>query len=517
MRSTNVFKNISIGIMSRTLTQILGFVVRTIFVYSLPTDFLGINGLFTSIFAFLNLSELGLSSAIVYALYKPLAQKDETKIKQLVRFYKQAYTIIGGVVATMGVLLLPALPYLAKGGTTSINMYAIYLVFLFETVTSYWFWAYKSSLLVADQKEYIISITKNIMDVIKAIIRIIFLLVLKDYPASSFYVYVVIGIVSTIISNWLIGKRVYITYPFLKDLEYEKLPIVERNAILKNVLGLSAYRISGTINNAVDALLISSFLGLVVNGIYANYELIISTVNSLIWIIVTSLIPSVGNINFTENNEKKYFLFKCIGLALFWVYGFCGISLWVLLNPFIGGVWLNDSFLLSEKAVFVLFINFITGGMLTVFSIFVEATGQFSRRGWASIASAVINVILSIILLKVTNWGIGGVVLATVCARIIVVVPAYIKIISKDVFSKNIGKFWIMYIGTMGLTLITGLGVKGIVLTFEGDNLLFFLIKALICVFCVNVSWFLIFRKTKEFVYLMDVVKLVMTKIKNRK
>ena len=209
-------------------------------------------------------------------------------------------------------------------------------------------------------------------------------------------------------------------------------------------------------------------------------------------------------------------MFKCIGMGLFWIYGFCGISLWVLLNPFIEGLWLNSNFVLSEQTVFVFFLNFITGGMLTIYSIFVEATGQFSRRGFAAIASAAVNVILSIVFLKVTNWGIAGVILATVFARILVVVPAYLKILSKDIFSKKTWKFWGRYWGTLGLTIITGLVIKGMTSFWVENTIINVLIKGLFCVVIVNSSWFLIFRKTEEFAYLVRTVKNVIIKIREK-
>lgn len=509
MRSTNLAKNVSAGLISRLISVALNFIARTIFIYSLPQDFLGINGLFTSIFAFLNLSELGLGSAIIYALYKPLAEKDDRKIWQLMRFYRRAYVLVGCMVAVLGVALLPALPYLAKGSTTLVDMNAIYLFFLFETITSYWFWAYKSSVLTADQKEYVAVIIRNKVDVAKVAVRIIFLLCLKDDPALTFYVYVFIGILFTIVSNWLIGKKVDKLYPVLQQDTGESLPAEERKAIFKNVFGMSLNRISAVVNNALDTVLVSAFLGLTDNGILSNYDLLISIISSLLWSIVTALIPAVGEINIREDAKKKEFLFRCIGLVLFWIYGFCGISLWMLLNPFIGGIWLNGAYLLPEWSVAVLYLNFVTGGCLAVFGIFLDATGQFAHRGVVAFISALTNAVLSVLILVFTDLGIGGVVLATVCARMLVVVPCYVRIVAKYVFNKKSSLFYVFYYGTLVITLVTGLAVYVMMLPFETYSLLNFVIKAATCLGFINGSWFLIFRKTPEFAYVKQMARAV--------
>lgn len=512
MRSDNFFKNVSMGIVSRLLNQLLGFVVRTVFIYSLSKEFLGINGLFSSVFAFLNLTELGLGSAIVFALYKPLAQGDREKIRELMKFYRQAYWVIGSIIGILGIALIPFLPSLVKDENTLINVNIIYIIYLAETVISYWFWAYKSSMFIADQKEYIASVIKNIVDIFKSLFRIIFLLLLQKYPVISFYVYSILGIAFILISNYLIGKKADILYPFLLEEPEERLPILERNNIFKNVIGLSAYRISGTVNNAVDTLLISAVIGLVANGIYSNYELLVSIINGMIWIVVTALVPGIGNLNTTESDEKKYFSFHCVALLMFWIYGFCGISLWVLLNPFIGSIWLDETYLLSDTTVMLIFLNFITGGMLTVFSIFIEATGNFSKRGLLSIASAGINLLLSIVFLLYTDLGISGVILATIIARMITIVPFYPNIVAKEVFKKKSRHFFCIYFRLLSVSIITGGIIYFFTFFMPGNLPVKFLFQILICIIGTNSIWYLMFRKTKEFNYIKNVLLTIIKK-----
>ncbi|HFQ0348369.1 TPA: transporter, partial [Enterococcus faecium] len=80
------------------------------FIYFLGAKYLGLNGLFTNILSFLSLAELGIGSSIIYSLYKPLAQKDESKVKALMNLYKKTYEFIGIFIGIVGVLIIPLLP-----------------------------------------------------------------------------------------------------------------------------------------------------------------------------------------------------------------------------------------------------------------------------------------------------------------------------------------------------------------------------------------------------------------------
>ena len=80
MRSLTFLKNFFIGSLGLLLKVILNFTVRTVFIYTLSEAYLGINGLLTSVLTVLNLANLGMDAAIVYAMYKPVAEKDDTVI-----------------------------------------------------------------------------------------------------------------------------------------------------------------------------------------------------------------------------------------------------------------------------------------------------------------------------------------------------------------------------------------------------------------------------------------------------
>ena len=180
-RTKNTVRNISAGLINKVVMLLFPFVIRTILIKHLGSDYLGLSSLFTSILQVLNLTELGFSSAIVYSMYKPLAEKDTKTICTLMNFYKKIYRIIGLIIIIFGMLLIPFLPKLIHGSyPETINITILYLIYLFNTGVTYFLFAYKSSLLNADQRNDIINNVNTIVGSVQYIMQIIILIVFKN-------------------------------------------------------------------------------------------------------------------------------------------------------------------------------------------------------------------------------------------------------------------------------------------------------------------------------------------------
>lgn len=145
-RTKNSARNIRWGIIQK-LAQSLGpFVVRTVLIYVMGAEYAGLNSLFTSILSVLSLTELGFSQAIVYSMYKPVAEGDKEKICALLNIYKRAYHVIGYVILGIGCAIIPLIPFLISGDVPAgINLYILYIIYLLNTVISYFLFAYKTA------------------------------------------------------------------------------------------------------------------------------------------------------------------------------------------------------------------------------------------------------------------------------------------------------------------------------------------------------------------------------------
>lgn len=151
MRTKNSIINIIASIIAQAITILLGFITQKVFINSLGAEILGINGLFSNIISMLAIAELGISTAVIYNLYKPVAENDREKIKKYMNFYKICYRIILLIITFLGMMLLPFIKYFVGNVTTTYNIYIIYILFLLDTIASYTL-TYKRSILYADQK-----------------------------------------------------------------------------------------------------------------------------------------------------------------------------------------------------------------------------------------------------------------------------------------------------------------------------------------------------------------------------
>ena len=135
MRIKNSIKNVIFGIGGEIFTTLLSFISRTIFIHILGVEYLGVNGLFSNILSMLSLAELGVGSAIIYNMYKPLAEKNKEQLKSLMRLYKNAYTLIGVTIALIGLAITPFLSFIIKDKPDVPYLTFIYLLFLSKLLT----------------------------------------------------------------------------------------------------------------------------------------------------------------------------------------------------------------------------------------------------------------------------------------------------------------------------------------------------------------------------------------------
>ena len=157
-RTLNAKRNMLASLINRIVSMLLPFVTRTIFIYSLGSLYLGLNSIFSSVLSVLSLAELGVGTAMVYSMYKPIANGDAETVCALLNLYRKIYRIIGAVILVLGLAFTPFLPHIIKGAVPAdINLYVLYFINLFSTVVSYFLFAYKNSLLTASQRMDVIS------------------------------------------------------------------------------------------------------------------------------------------------------------------------------------------------------------------------------------------------------------------------------------------------------------------------------------------------------------------------
>ncbi|MGU8276704.1 lipopolysaccharide biosynthesis protein [Clostridium perfringens] len=489
-RIENSIKNISIGLGGQVLSLLLSFINRTIFINTLGEQYLGINGLFSSILSVLSLAELGIGSAIIYNMYKPLADNDNKKIQMLINLYRNLYHIIGIVVGILGMLLIPFLDFVIKGNIDIPNLKIIYILFLSNSVLSYFF-AYKRSILIADQKNYLINIYQYLFNIIQIIIQVVILKL-----TNNFIFYLLIQCISGLLLNIYISKQANKLYPFIRKRNSISLEKNEKIKIFKNVYAMFMYKINGVILNSTDNIVISMFIGISYVGLYSNYLLIVNSVIMILDIIFSSLTSSIGNLNAIESKAKKYEVFNTINFIAFWIYGFSSICLYCLLNPFIE-VWLGKGYLLDNFTVLIIILNFYTSGMQYATCAYRDTTGLFWNGRYLPILASILNIFFSIFLAP--KLGIAGVILGTILSRVFTYFWFDPKIIYKNIFNTPVKIYFLKYSFYTFIVIITGLISVKVTSIMGNISFFSFIISIILCVLISNTIFLIVFFRSKEF------------------
>ena len=499
MRTKNSIINIIASIIAQAITILLGFITQKVFINSLGAEILGINGLFSNIISMLAIAELGISTAVIYNLYKPVAENDREKIKKYMHFYKICYRIILLIITFLGMMLLPFIKYFVGNVTTTYNIYIIYILFLLDTIASYTL-TYKRSILYADQKNYIINIIHIGYLTLLNMGQIFLLIRFKNYIA-----YLVLKIVMRLLENIVINIYVMRKYQYLKEYTGEQLSKQEKNSFFKELKGLIFHKISWTVISGTDNIIISKFVGIISVGIYSNYTMITNTLEQFMAQMFSAMTGSVGNLLALESKEKAYEIYKRTELLQFIIYSTATVGIFVVSKPFIE-VWLgNKEFILDYITVFILSLSFFISGMRRNICIFKDASGIFYKDRFYSLAAAGINIIFSIILVKF--YGIKGVIIGTIICYLFLHIFSYPKNIYETVFNRKKKEYIIEFFKYNCLVMLY------MVITFEAvkitmvNNKILELIKDIILVIVIpNILTVSIFRKKDEMIYLKQLM-----------
>ena len=502
--------NIVVNLGGYGLNTLIGFVCRIVFVRTLAADYLGVSGLFTNILSMLSLAELGIGSAIGYALYKPLAENDEEKIASLMQFYGKAYKLIGLFVAVIGLFMLPFLNVIINNPPDiKENLYFIYLLYLFNVVFSYFF-SYKSTLLSAAQRNYIVAGYNYVVTIAQSILQMIYLVLTHEYIG-----YLIIQIVGGALYNVWISCKADKDYPYIKNKNAAPLSKKETKSLLWNVKALTVNKLSGVLVNNTDNIAITYFNGLKSVGFASNYVLFSTTLDALITRTFNALTGSVGNLNASKDNEGRYAFFKVLNLANFWLYGWAAIGM-----AFVSGdlvrLFYGESYVLPLKIPLILAINFYTIGMLHASYTYKSTLGLFKYGQYILIFTGIINLILDVIL--GSKFGVFGIYVATLIARLCTNLWYEPYAVYRYGLKKNPFLYLIRYgIFTAVLAMAGGLCyLLCNMCSFSiGINIL---VKCVICTVVPNALFVLCFMKTTEFQYLKDRAKSILMRLfkKNR-
>lgn len=442
-RTSNITRNVVVTVVTQVFSLLFAFANRTIFIYLLGEQYLGIDGLFTSLLTIFSLAELGIGNALIFSLYKPIAKGDTFRAQQYLHLYDIAYRWIIGIILLVGVLLLPFLPTLINTEIESlgINIYIVYLLFLFNTVSSY-FLAHRQAVLVINQRQSTVSLyqtaTKISVNILECVVLLVF---------ASYYLFLTIRVVGNYTIAILISCKAKKEFPELCVKNQTKLPKEEINRIKQDVYALFIRRVGGVVLVSADNIIINAFISLAMVGVYSNYVLIVNSVQGITTLMMTAMTASIGNFIATQTKKESEKAFELYSYITYLLYGLCSVCFILLVNRFVEILWGKD-YLLSKFALYLIVLNFFLYGFQTAINTFRDTTGLFVQGKYRSCFSASVNIIFSILL--VNQMGIEGVILGTILSRLLISVWYDPYILYKYFFKKSS----VRYFGRLCLFLI---------------------------------------------------------------
>lgn len=497
-RTKNATRNIAFGTILKIYQILLPFIMRTAMIYFMGVEYLGLNSLFTSVLQVLSLAELGVGSALVFSMYKPIVEDDTEMICALMNLYKKYYRIIGLVIAVIGVALTPIIPHLVKSDLPSgMNLYILYYLNLSATVVSYWLFGYMNSLFQAHQRIDVTNKVTLITNTVMYVAQFAVLYFLRDY-----YIYLVVALLTQMFTNILtaiLSRKMYPLYKAKGKLDKEQIKKINRR-----VRDLFTAKLGAVVVGSVDTLVISAFLGLTDLAIYQNYYFIMNSVFGFFMVFMTSCLAGIGNSIVSETKEKNVETFHKLTFIVFWIVAFCSSCLLCMYQPFMK-LWIKkDAYMLSYGCVICFVLYFALFTINQFWCTYKDAAGIWHKDRFRPLTSAICNLILNISLVKV--WGLYAIVLSTVISYLIVAMPWLLYNLFSVLFK---GYFWnyfkkvLVYFGVVVINSALCFGISSALRI--NNRVLEIVVSLIICIVINAITFIILFRKTKPYKDAMDV------------
>lgn len=514
-RTKKTLINLLTGFGGQLVNIVLQFITRTVFISVLGKSYLGINGLFSDILSMLSLTELGIDTALNFQLYKPLAEHNNKRIRILMKFYKRAYVTIGVVIVILGVCIVPFLPVLIKDYESlevlKINAVIVYLIYLLRSASSYMFFAYKSVIIRADQKLYVTNLADYAIAVLECIAQVVILKVTKDF--MIFTAITVLFIISKNFVNAMIAKKMY-PEAFVK--EPESLSREEVKGLFKDCGALFIYKVNNVVLKATDNIVLSSFIGLGIVGMYSNYLMIHNAIKSILSRFFTATRASLGNLYAVSDIDKKYSVFEVMNYLTFVLYGTACVGIAIVANEFLE-CWANKGYIIPQPFPILIGIELLLSGLNNCLGQVRNISGAFRQMWYRPIIGIFINIVVSIVLVK--PFGINGVILGTICSMLLsnfLVDPSIIykvsfeKIKKPSVYYRECGQYIVLL---CVIAIFDGWFCQNVLVGHGWISMIF---HALVCVASVPLVFFIIYRKTPKCQYVVEMGANIFRQLKRK-
>lgn len=475
-RTQKVMRNSAVNLIGQILTILLSFISRKVFIQYLGVEMLGLKSTFASILNALSLAELGFQQVIVFHLYGVLAKDDKKQINALVNIYKLVYRCIGCFFIGAALCCLPFLQVFLSDIEVTPVVRAYFMVQALTGACTY-FLAYKRNILYADQSSYISGLIDTIVNTTGTLISISVAILTRN-----FLLFLAVDLVKNYLSNLFVHIACTKRYPYLHTEKIDWKLLKKIAASLKDVV---LERLAGYIYVSTDNLLISMFISTVQVGFLNNYIMIINHIKNLIKSLSTPLIPALGNkVALEQNDAQQINTFSLLEQVYFWLTGLAVVPVYVLADSFIQ-MYLGERYVLPHLILFLMCVDLYVHINQDSCLSFLTANGLFRKRRNISIGGAIVNIVVSLLLMK--PFGIAGILAGTAVSQVYYwaarSVVALRDCLHQD--GKTIAFYWLKQAMLFGI-IVAAIVVSQIITRqiFIMNGIVTFIINGVICEVC---------------------------------
>ena len=484
--------------MIQQVTQIAaGFAYRTIFLMVLAKEYFGINGLFTNILQMFSLTELGIGTALMYSMHKYYACRDMEMMRGLIRFYKKVYRLVALAVLTLGLCFYPFIGSVVNTAEVpaDVNLGRVYFLFLLQSVVSY-LYAYKRSVLEATQKQYVDYLFSSAVLIVGYTVRTAALLIWKNFELL-----LILGIACDVVM-----EGTFYHWVSRRNREYfvgkATLPREEKLEVYKNTLGLMCQKVGYIIVTSTDNIILSKYVSLAAVGIYSNYVTLVSAVSGFATRIFWGIQSTVTSFVVANSKEASRELFFRVIYVNMWIASFTTVCLYLLLNSFIGDIWLDGSFVFGKEVVMMICLQHYIHMAHLGPNSFISACGLFKRDKLRPLIESAINLSVSVVLAK--RIGIAGVFVGTCVSALLTYVWRDPYLVLHKTLKGGFGRYWLLMLQwtvlTVSMCVLGDVTLSGIPGTLPG-----FVLKLLAALLGSNLAILLLTCRSDDFRYVWGI------------
>lgn len=501
-RTKNTSRNIVWGLLQQFFNIVFPILLRGVFIRLMPVQYMGLSSLFSSIFSIIGIAELGFGGAMIACMYKPIAEDDQVTLNAMYKLYRDIYRLIGTVILLGGLIAMLFLESLTNGECPDgVNMYVIYLMYLFNGVFSYWSYAYKNSVLMAYQR-YDIGYKRTMyMSIFSSLASLMVLLLTKNI-----YIYTIITPINTVITNIWTSVAVNKLYPECKC--EGKVSKEMAKEIKKKVFDVFCSKIGYQVQGTIATFSLTKFMNLTAVALYNNYFFVQNTIFNMMGVFFTAVRAGLGNLAYTDGRTRNYEMLQEMQFISGILGGWCSACLLCLYQPFIA-IWLGNDYVEPFTRVIFLVILFYVRTISTPVRTYKDALGLWSDEKIKPLVACITNLLISIIVLKFTK-NVNGVIIAAIISYGVISLPWETRVLFREYFQKSEREYYKGFLNISIVSLFIAMVFLMIVRMIPGTGIISFVLQAMIVSIGAGSAYVLIYRKNKYFKRMIQTVVIML-------